>query len=477
VSELRFADAFGDHMVPQSEKNVSVWGFGAVGKTVRLSLGDVSATARVGKDGRWYAELSPMPASAEPRALVAAYAARGDQSTEEPVKLSDVLVGEVLFCTGQSNMELGIGAEENGAEEVQKATNGNIRYLLVFKASSPVPTEKLDAQWAVVSPERICQGGWGGLSGVAYHCAEVLQRKLGVPVGIIQAAFGGAKIVPFVSPRRLKAEKPLGAHYAEWLAADRAWHETRAKNPGAKAAEAHRFAPYVNYDQLKPCTVWNAMVQPFIPFTVRAVLWYQGESNVGDGPEYLSALKALYATMRDAFGDRDLPVLTALIAPYKYGNDEDLLRMWQYQIESGKFKNSELVSTVDLGDLADIHPLKKRPVGERFAALLLEKIYRKPGGLYRGPWPQSWRRERGTVVLEYENLMKVTAGTRPEGFEAEDQDGVFKPVSARIDGERVLVDVSALVKARRLRYWWRVDEKSTLTDASGIPSIPFFVTF
>jgi sialate O-acetylesterase len=475
MSELRFADAFGDHMVLQAEKDVSVWGYGAAGKTVRVSFGDQAASARVGKDGRWFAQLPPMPACAEPKSLAVTYAVHGDQSAAESATLSDVLVGEVLFCTGQSNMELGIGAEENGAEEVQKATNSNIRYLLVFKTSSPVSVEKLDAKWAVVSPEQVCQGGWGGLSGVAYHCAEVLQRKLGVPVGVIQSAYGGCKIAPFISPRRLKAEKPLRAHYAEWLAADRAWKETLSKNPSAKPEESHLFAPYVNYDQLKPCTVWNAMVRPFVPFTVRAALWYQGESNVGDGPEYVCALKALYATLRDAFADKDLPVFTALIAPWKYGNDEDLLRMWQYQVQSGKFKNSELVSTVDVGNLADIHPLKKRPVGERFAALLLEKIYRKPGGLYRGPWLQSWRRERNTIVLEYQNLMKVTTGTRPEGFEAEDQDGTFKPVSARIDGKRVLVDVSALPKTRHLRYWWRVDEVSTLTDASGIPSIPFYL--
>jgi sialate O-acetylesterase len=472
VTALRFGPIWTDHMVLQRERAVPIWGYGPPGAAIELAFAGQTIAGRVGPDGRWVIRCNPGPACAEPGSLLVSLAGGG-----AAIRLRDVLVGDVWLCAGQSNMELGLADAEHGEQAVRAADHPAMRLFLIEKTSAPTPIRRVDAAWVRCTPATVAARGWGGFSAVAYAFGRRLLAQTGVPIGLIQAAFGGSKIHPFIHPA-------LEAMRAELAGADRVWLETLAlegleasDDPDAAASALHPFAGYDEWDRLKPATTWNAMIHPLLPYALRGVLWYQGESDVGDAEPYPAKLAALTAGFRCSFDAPDLPLYFAQIAPFSYGPDADLLAFWEAQYAAASAPGSGMITTVDLGDLADIHPLRKGPVGERFAGLALARTYGRADIPAGGPQLGAVSFGPHGATLGYATFgdggLTTLDGRDPAGFELAGADGVFHPAEAGIAGGAVVLRCAAVAAPRQVRHCWRVGAEPNLSDASAIPALPF----
>ncbi len=459
-------------MVLQRDKPLKVRGIGPVGKTVEVFWSGKKYSARVGKDQRWNISVPIGRASQVGRTLEAI-------CESQSIKVKDVLVGDVWFLSGQSNMELGLSQTEGGLAETKKANNSNIRLFLMSKASSPIPLDETSSVWQKCGQTALSQGGWGGFSAVGYWFGKSLVEELNVPIGLILGAFGGSKIHPFIHPEELKGNDEMAGFSREIAEADQSWNEirsrARADSPEA-IIQLHPFSGFTEYNNLKPATAWNALVSPLANFPVRGVLWYQGESDVGNEKSYLPKWKALVRGFRRTFGDKSLPVFTAQIAPWTYGPNDSLLDFWEMQKKCGAEKNCGLVATVDVGDLIDIHPLNKKPVGERFAKLALAKVYGKKVA-FSGPTIRSARLGVHTAVLRFDTYLGkglgLISGLEATGFEFVDANGAAEPARAVIKGEEIHLHCPNIAKAKYIRFAWRVGYPINLTDKGGIPALPF----
>ncbi|MGM9319340.1 sialate O-acetylesterase [Deinococcus aquaticus] len=461
---LRFGDAFTAHMVLQRGLPVPVWGSGSPGEEVRVTFAGQEVAAHVTGDGNWTVTLAPLDANTQGRALTA-------HSGSQRVQCRDVLVGDVWLCAGQSNMELGVGLADHRDRALMQADQPLLRLLLVQKASAPTaqlhfPAAAKPPRWTVCTPRTVLRGGWGGFSAIAVHFGARLVQELGVPVGLIQTAYGGSRAAPFIPLYAQRGHPALTADAAEIRAAERA----ARKGP-------HPFAPFDEWNTLKPGTAWNAMIAPLLPVALRGALWYQGESDVGDAGPYAARLQAFMWALRRATGQPHLPVYAAQLAPYRYASDDDLLALWAAQQVATRGAHSGLVCTADLGDLNDIHPLRKAEVGERFASLALHRTYGRadvPGG---GPDLRAVTFGPGRATLTFrthmDSALRALDGGAPRGFALAGPDGQFAPAVVHLRGQRAHLHCPDVPAPTQVRHAWQVGAEPNLTDAGGLLATPF----
>lgn len=461
---LRLGDAFTTHMVLQRDVPAAVWGFGPPGEEVRVTFAGQEAAARVKQNGRWALHLAPLPASDEGRVLTV-------RGAGQRLERRDVLVGDVWLCAGQSNMELGVMMADHPQRTLVLADQPRLRLLLVHKASAPTPQAHFPPaagtpRWSVCTPRTVQRGGWGGFSAVAFHFGARLVQDLGVPVGLIQAAYGGSRVAPFIPLQAQRGHPALDADAAEIRAADQAARHG-----------PHPFTPYQTWNTLKPGTAWNAMIAPLTPLALRGALWYQGESDVGDAGPYAPRLRAFMTAVRRASGQRDLPVYAAQLAPYRYASDGDLLDLWAAQQAATRGARSGLVCTADLGDLNDIHPLRKAQVGERFAGLALHRAYGRADVPGSGPALRAARFGPGRATLTFcthaHSALRTLDGGAPRGFALAGPDGKFAPALVRLRGQQAHLHCPDVPAPTQVRHAWQVGATPNLTDAGGQPATPF----
>ena len=470
------ASVFTDNMVLQRDKEVPVWGTGQPGRTVRVSFAGRQAEAVADGDGRWRVVFDPLQTSTEPRVMTIEYV---PAPAEHPaLSLGNVLVGEVWFCSGQSNMELGLIGAAGGKEETQQPEDPNIRLFLINKRSSPFPLARWGGPWRRCDAQGRRRGSWNGFSAVAYYFAKKLNRDLNVPVGVIQSAFGGAAIEPFIPFEELKTKPSLERFYNEVTKADAEYREALKTDPKAR----HPFAKMVEYNHLKAATLYNAMVHPVAPMALRGFLWYQGESNMGQR-DYAEKQTALIAGWRRVFGQPDLSFYAVQIAPWGgYGGDS-LPRFWEQQVEATSAPVTGLALTIDLGDVQDIHPVHKKEVGERLALLALAKTYQQQNIVYSGPVYKTMQVVKHQAVITFDFAaggLSVPKGQELAWFTVAGADGTFYPAQAVIRGTAVIVTSDQVAKPVAVRYAWNGRAAAggdmpapNLYNKQGLPARPF----
>ena len=195
-AEVRLPHVFSSHMVVQQEKPVMVWGWAEPKESVTVQLGSASQQVQANERGEWKASLPSLKAGG-PYTLTV--------SGSSKVQFEDVMVGEVWLCSGQSNMEMGVGASKDAKEEIAAANYPGIRLLKVIKSWKPMPQQDLEGVWKACTPESIAEGGWGGFSACAYYFGRELHQKLGVTVGLIDSSWGGTRIESWTPPEGFAA--------------------------------------------------------------------------------------------------------------------------------------------------------------------------------------------------------------------------------------------------------------------------------
>lgn len=439
-ADVRLPKIFGDHMVLQRDKPINVWGWAEPGEDVKVTLGAASASTKAGADGKWSIQLAAQKAETKPQAL--------EVKGNNEIALSDVLVGEVWLCSGQSNMEVPVSNTQHAKEELPKADHPQIRLFNVQGIKKPEPQDDVPGLWQICTPQSV-----GGFSGVGYHFGQKLHAELGIPIGLIGSNWGGTEIEPWTAKVGLEQVESLKAGAA-------------------------------NGD------IYNGMIHPLAPFTMRGIIWYQGESNClkGDTTIYTDRTLALVKGWRTVFRQDDLPFYFVQIAPFHYATEfknhnknltvESLPQFWDAQTACLKaLPNCGMVVVSDItGNVKGIHPHNKLDVGQRLARWALAKDYGQKDLVYSGPLYRSMEVKGGTVVLHFDHVgggIKSLDGQPLSEFTIAGADKKFVPAEAKIEGDTIVVSAAGIDAPVAARFAWHETAVGNLGNAAGLPAVPF----
>ncbi len=459
-AKVKLPHILGDRMILQQNTEARLWGWAKAGKTVKVttSWNDAVYTAKAGKDGKWMVKVTTPAASYQPLSITFD---DGDLLT-----LNDVLAGEVWVCAGQSNMEMpvkGFGncpVEGYNQEVVEANGYKGIHFVKIPSIMRMTPQEDADCEWKTVSPKTV-----GDASATGYFFAQVVNKALDIPVGLIMANKGGSRVESWFTKENL---------------------EKYTKEPTDTMGIVN-FKPEYDYHR---ALVWgNGTFNPILNYTVKGILYYQGCSNVGDpGNQYSERMKILVDQWRAQFGLGEIPFYFVEIAPYHYDNvDADWgarLREQQYRA-STIIPNSGLVCTNDLVypyETTQIHPAQKKPVGQRLAYLALNKTYGMEQVGCMSPSYKDMKIVNDTVHIHLNNdLGAINRFLGIEGFELAGEDHVFHPAKAEhfwqpgggYWDETIRITSPEVKKPVAVRYCFKNFQIGNLKNAAGLPLFPF----
>ena len=445
-AEVRFPSVIGDNMVLQRGEPVPVWGWDAAGTKVTVSLGDATVTATAGADGRWTAYLPSMKAGGPHEISVKA-------TSEATIK--NVLVGEVWFCSGQSNMEWRVRQSKNAEEEIANAKHPAIRHIKFPHRPADNPQADIPSDgWKVCGPDTVAE-----FTAVGYYFGRFLHKELDVPIGLLGCNWGGTRIEPWTPPAGFRAVPKLAN-----IAGTLDQFPSRRGNG--------------TIDHQTPLALYNGMVAPVIPYGIRGAIWYQGESNNGEGMLYYEKMKALIAGWRATWQKPQLPFYYVQLAPYRYGNrpPEQLAGIWEAQLKTLSVPHTGMAVTVDIGNRTDIHPKNKQDVGKRLGLWALAKDYGRKNLIYSGPLYKGMTAKDKSIVISFSHVGDglVSRDDKPlTHFTIAGKDRKFVEASAKIVGNTVVVRAPGVKNPRAVRFGWHQEAEPNLSNKNGLPASPF----
>jgi sialate O-acetylesterase len=482
-ADVRLGTPFQDHAVLQRDKPLPVWGWADPGERVRVTLGDaVPVETTADAEGRWRVTLTKRAASATPVELVV--------EGKNRLVVRDVLVGEVWLCSGQSNMEFRLRTAATATEDIAGAEFPQIRQLKVARNPRTTRQEESSAAWAVCSPATA-----GDFSAVGFHFVRELWQSLRVPIGLINCSHGNSHVEGWMSAEALAGEpefKVVAERWAEVMAkhpAALARYEAALKKWQADSAAAratgkkapNKPSPPVgpNHHQ-EPSALFNGMIAPVVPYALRGFLWYQGEGNARRAAEYEKLFGALIRQRRQEFGMPDAPFFWVQLPGLEHmpptTTHEDWIALRETLTANLALPGTGQAVTIDVGDATDIHPTRKREVGERLARLARHRVYGEAVE-DRGPELVRATARTGAVDLEFSHTggkLKL-GGESAQAFELAGDDGRFTaPTSVEIlDGTRLRLLAPSINCPAVVRHGWRAYPTGWLLNADGLPAAPF----
>ncbi len=435
---------FGDGMVLQRDAPVSVWGWATYPGTVRVSVGGEEVAARVEEEGSWTAVLPPMGAGG-PHTLTV--------SGAESTTFSDVLFGEVWIASGQSNMEWPLARTADSVNAAKAADYPGIRLFTVARATSDVPLTDVETDgWSAVTPESVL-----GFSAVAYYFGRHLHDELGVPVGLIDNAWGGTPAESWTSAQKLASMPELGVDVEN-----------------VRAIAEDRGAP-----QWVPSSLFNGMLSPVIPYTIRGAIWYQGESNADRAYSYRALFSGMIEDWRAHWGIGDFPFLFVQLANFLERQDEPSeAETWpelrEAQSMALALPNTGQAVIIDIGEADDIHPRNKLDVGVRLALAARHVAYGEDL-VYSGPVYAGMAVDGSEARIRFDHVGGglVAWDGILEGFAIAGEDQVFVWADGRIDGDEIVLKSPSVAAPVAVRYAWANNPVISLYNAEGLPASPF----
>ena len=490
-AEVRLPRIFGSHMVIQQEKPINIWGWSQPNEMLTVQFGNEKQDVRANDRGEWKLALPAMK-SGGPYTLAVSGSSR--------VEFEDVMVGEVWLCSGQSNMEMGIGGVKDGKAEVAAANFPNIRLLMVPNRWTPEPQSDMEGNWKVCTPQTVAEGGWNGFSAAGYFFGRELHKELGVAVGLVDSTWGGTRIeswtppegfasvpalqhdyelVELGDPRTAAHQKRLEQTLSEterWVTSARQALTSKTLVPPMPTYPAELLPPH---DLQNPTALYNGMIHPLHPFAIRGAIWYQGESNSGEGKLYTERMKALVGGWRQLWEEGEFPFYFVQIAPYNYGgNGERIGEFWEAQaLAAESIPNCGMAVINDIGNLKDIHPANKQEVGRRLALWALAKTYDRKDIVYSGPTFKDMAIEGDKLRLSFDHVaggLSSRDGQPLTWFEIIDADeGPFVKANARIDGQSVVLSSPEMKHPVAMRFAWNMLAEPNLVNSAGLPAGAF----
>jgi sialate O-acetylesterase len=474
---------FSDSMVLQREKPINVWGTALAGQKVRVSFAGQVKEATANADRRWQVALDSLPAAAAPRVLEAESLGLGG----ERIAIADVLVGEVWLAAGQSNMGFQVSGCIDGPAVIAQANYPTLRFLQVPGRADRTPLDNIPSPaWRPATPRHV-----GNFSGVAFFFARRLQEQLHVPVGIIQAGYGGTPAEAWTSPDVLAAVPQFKQTMEDDLA-----RLAKVEADPRQVANPKRFTlPFAAAGGL-----FNAMINPLIPTTIRGVIWYQGESNAFRAEQYARLLPMMIADWRSRFGQGEFPFYLVQLANYydpapepiptdRRTTDDWVARLREAQLQVvQRVPQTGMAVAIDVGEKS-IHPANKQDVGDRLARLALARTYGMIDVECESPIYAAMSRAGAAIRVTFTGcpdglMMAKKAGLEParetpagtlSQFAIAGADHQFVWADARIDGnDTVIVSSRAVAEPVAVRYAWGLNPAgANLYGRNGLPASPF----
>lgn len=463
-ADVELPSIFGNSMVLQQELPAPVWGWADPKEQVTVTIGEQSKTATTDADGRWKVTLDPLKANSEGQVLTVA--------GKNTIELKDVLIGEVWICSGQSNMEFTVGGTLNAQEEIAAADQPQIRLFNVpGHTTAALPQEKCPGTWQVCQPNTI-----GGFSAVGYFFGRRLQQELKTPIGLVGSNWGGTRIEPWTTLSGFQSVPEL-----KEIADQVADREQKA-----------RQGEEVKVGGSTPAAICNAMVRPLAPFAMRGGIWYQGESNGGEGESYYHKTQALINSWRELFNP-ELAFYWVQLADFRQPNDDPAggdgwAKIREAQRKSLTIPHTGMAVIIDIGQADNIHPRNKQDVGWRLAQWALHQTYGRQDLVPSGPLYKSHAIEDGAIRVSFDNVGEGLMVGQKTGLEPtkEIPDGQLKRFAiagedqkwhwaeATIDGDAVVVKCADVPNPVAVRYAFTMNPVgANLYNKAGIPASPF----
>jgi sialate O-acetylesterase len=476
-AEVKLPHMLSSHMVLQRDRPVHIWGWSEPGEKVTVSLKAASQTATGDQLGHWSVYLSRQPAGGPFRVKV---------SGSNNVVLDDVMIGDVWFASGQSNMEMplqgfpGNAVVNNAAEEIRTANRPNIRFLLLPRTAVDFPLRDSDASWMVCTPQTAAN-----FSAVAYFFGRHISEEEHVPVGLIDSTWGGTPAEAWISLDGLSSDAglmPVFAARAEMVGAQADMPaQLRAETREDTVAEAARQNPpkhawHPDPASWAPAWLYNGMIAPAVDFAIKGVIWYQGESNSGGlrAPMYEKVFPALIADWRMHWREGNFPFLFVQISSFEPDTTEFWPIIREAQRRTLSVANTAMVVTIDIGDRDNVHPANKQDVAARLALAARALAYGE-NVEYSGPLFQQTSVEEDGIRVWFDHATSglVGKGGPLQGFEIAGDDHHFTAANARIDGHSVLVSSAQVSAPKYVRYGWANAPAVNLFNGAGLPASPF----
>ncbi len=499
LADVHLSNLFSDGAVLQHGMDVPIWGTADAGETIAVSLNGKQAKTTADNSGRWILRLPALKAGGPFDLTV---------SGKNTVVVHNVAVGEVWIASGQSNMEYPLETFSpidpvygpKAKAEIAVANDPLLRMFTVTKKISPDGTiDKIpgpDGAWKAATPLDA-----GKFSAVAYYYASELRRKLNVPVGIIHTSWGGTPAEAWTSRTALEANASLKPVFATWdkKLADfpgeqkkyaeqtlREWQQAvgKAKTEG-KPAPAKPRAPDGPSSPRRPATIFNAMVNPLIPYGIKGVIWYQGESNSGNSSTYKTLFSAMIKDWRSRWSQGEFPFFFVQLANFQAVQKQPVESGWagfafirEAQLMTLGLTNTGMASAIDLADPEnpeDVHPHNKREVGRRLSLIALAKVYNEKVASYSGPIYSGFKIAGNKARLSFDHadggLMAKNGDVK--GFAIAGKDGKFVWADAKIEGNEVVVSSQQVAEPTAIRYDWAMNPIGNLYNKEGLPASPF----
>jgi sialate O-acetylesterase len=435
-ANISLPEIFSDNMVLQQKSDVIFWGWAKTGETIVIKADwmDSDITVKADVQGTWETSIKT-PGFGGPYNI--------HIKGQNEVILKNVLIGEVWLCSGQSNMEMSAQwGIDNGDEEIKNANYPEIRLFTVSTSTSHFPQDHLAGKWSVCTPEEMKP-----FSAIGYFFARKLFKELGVPVGIINSSWGGTP-----------AES---------------WMPEEATQKNDFLREAATKQKVVPWGPVEPARIYNAMINPLIPFRIAGVLWYQGEANTINYYAYKQLLSALITSWRNKWG-YEFPFYYAQIAPYKYGNPFEGVEIRDAQRRALDVPNTGMAVLSDLCDTLNIHPKNKQDAALRLANIALNRYYKTVKLEDSGPLYKGMAIDKNKAVISFDHNEGLhAAGDKLTYFEIAGDDKVFYPAEAKIKNGQVIVQSKKVKSPVAVRFAWKNTATPNLFNGANLPASCF----
>lgn len=443
AQQLRLPSVFSSNMVLQQNSKVTLWGWASSYDQVTITTSWSTKTLQVKagvKDSIWKTIINT-PSAGGPYTITI-------KAKDKELKLENVLIGEVWICSGQSNMEwYAAKGMTDSLSEVPKANYPNIRMFNVQKSTSETPSNDCFGTWNVCTPQVMNM-----FSAVGYFFGKTLNENLNIPIGLINASWGGSPI-------------------EIWMKGELVESDTLLKKEAYK--NLNIWAP------IKPGVTFNSMIHPFVCMPIAGAIWYQGESNVRYYPTYSRLFKMLVNSWRSEW-KKDFPFYYVQLAPHNYFRlFKDNIRgayQREQQTQCLSIPKTGMVVTTDLvTDTSDIHPRNKKGVGIRLANMALTDTYNKKGIASKFPTYKSMKVEKDKIRIFFNFVEKelICKGKELSEFYIAGEDKIFHKAVAIIDKKTIIVSSENVKKPVAVRFAFRNSPIPNLFSSDGLPATPF----
>ena len=477
---------FTNEMVLQRDMRVPVWGKGVPGEVVAVQIDGKKYTATVNKNGKWMLKTRELTVGGPYMMRIS--------GAKKIITLKNILSGDVWICSGQSNMQWTVSRSKDSKKEIAAANYPNIRLFTVKRTVSAKPLDTVKGKWAKCTPATVKY-----FSAVGYFFGRDLYKSLKtVPIGLIHTSWGGTpaeawtrhdylNAEPMLKEIFIRHEKRLDAFpkslekYKKALAEyNKKIAEIKKTKIKAKKRLRRPRYPYSNKHHHRPAGLYNAMINPLLPYGIKGAIWYQGESNANRAFQYRTLLPTMINSWRASWNQGDFPFLIVELANYRKAKDHPVNSSWAELREAQNMTATKLpacgiASAIDIGEARDIHPKNKQDVGKRLQLAALKIAYGKDI-VFSGPTYKSSEIKGDKVIITMDN---IGGGLRSHNgslqrFAIAGKDKNFSWAKAEIKGSTIIVSSPRVKNPVAVRYAWSNNpEGCNLYNKEGLPAIPF----